>query len=159
MLEMENWITEPGGKLKVWNPLTIVKFELFDVIVAVAVDSIFWIILNEFYARVISNIEISAGNTTKIFPFWIKVWLFTNEKVYVVFQFVTNVEGVIEIFVKLPKEAMSKLFTDVESTMYLSPSFAETTYVSALKVPVWELDDGIWMPFTLKLMVPLVLGV
>lgn len=59
------------------------------------------------------------------------------------FQFVTKVDGVIVIFVKLPNEAISRLFTDVESTMYLSPSFAEITYVSALKVPVLELDDGI----------------
>ena len=48
-------------------------------------------------------------------------------------------EGVMVTFLMIPKEATSKLFTDVLSTMYLRLSLEEISYVSTEKVDVFEL--------------------
>lgn len=57
-------------------------------------------------------------------------------------------------FLMIPKEATSKLLTDVLSTMYLRLSLEEISYVSSEKVDVFELLWGMIIPLILNLIVP-----
>lgn len=59
-----------------------------------------------------------------------------------------------ETFVIVPKDATNRLFKLVLSTIYLKESFELISYVSTEKVEVLLLEEGMIIPFTLKLINP-----